>query len=99
MVTGAKVRSSSQRHPYPAQTLTLDLPAHQVSEAGGTVQAECRMSLGQHSLSAYRTLRVRALQESYVNTPFHSHSHACVGATGVSFFHLVLLTITTIIIL
>lgn len=115
------VSSSTQRHPYPAQTLTLDLPAHQVShthtqnhhiyihhglclnetnsrhrvsewcvivvlqvaEGGGTMQAECRMSLGQHSLSTYRTLRVRARQESYVRS-LHSHGQSYTNSQSLT---------------
>ena len=43
----------------------------QVAAAGGTVQAECRLSLGPHSISTFKTLRVRVRMVSYVG-PFQS---------------------------
>ncbi|XP_042225325.1 uncharacterized protein LOC121868604 [Homarus americanus] len=51
--------------------LSLHVPGEQIAAAGGTLQAECRLTLGPHTLSAYKTLRVRVRMISYVGT-YHS---------------------------
>ncbi|XP_045128427.1 uncharacterized protein LOC123514552 [Portunus trituberculatus] len=51
--------------------LSLRVPGQEVAAAGGTVQAECRLSLGPHSISTFKTLRVRVRMVSYVG-PYQS---------------------------
>ncbi|XP_071536973.1 uncharacterized protein [Panulirus ornatus] len=51
--------------------LSLHVPGEQIAEAGGSLQAECRLTLGPHTLSAYKTLRVRVRMISYVGN-YHS---------------------------
>ncbi|XP_045128537.1 uncharacterized protein LOC123514616 isoform X2 [Portunus trituberculatus] len=60
---------SSQEQGY--YGLSLHVPGEQVAEAGGSLEAECRLTLGEHSLSAYKTLRVRVRMISYVDN-YHS---------------------------
>ncbi|XP_069169598.1 uncharacterized protein [Procambarus clarkii] len=51
--------------------LSLHVPGQQVASAGGSVEAECRLSLGPHHTSTFKTLRVRVRMISYVDN-YHS---------------------------
>ncbi|XP_037783728.1 uncharacterized protein LOC119579954 [Penaeus monodon] len=46
--------------------LALHVPGEQVARAGGSLQAECRLTLGPHEHSTFKTLRVRIRMISYV---------------------------------
>ncbi|XP_042204645.1 uncharacterized protein LOC121854213 [Homarus americanus] len=56
--------------------LSLHLPGQQVVAAGGSMKAECRLTLGSRTLNAYKTLRVRVRMISYVGT-YHSSATQC----------------------
>ncbi|XP_069980744.1 uncharacterized protein [Penaeus vannamei] len=47
--------------------LSLHVPGEEIAAAGGSMQAECRLTLGPHTLSTYKTLRVRVRMISYVD--------------------------------
>ncbi|XP_064082481.1 uncharacterized protein LOC135198639 isoform X1 [Macrobrachium nipponense] len=57
--------------------LSLHVPGEQILAAGGSLQAECRLTLGPHTLSTYKTLRVRVRMISYVE---NYHSSGAGGA-------------------
>ncbi|KAK8732055.1 hypothetical protein OTU49_007163 [Cherax quadricarinatus] len=56
---------------YGPYGLSLHVPGQQVASAGGSVKAECRLSMGSHHYSSYKTLRVRMRMISYVDN-YHS---------------------------
>ncbi|XP_042232525.1 uncharacterized protein LOC121873221 [Homarus americanus] len=47
--------------------LSLRLPGHQVEAAGGSMVAECRLTLGPHQLATNVTIKVRLRMVSYVD--------------------------------
>ncbi|XP_069949587.1 uncharacterized protein [Cherax quadricarinatus] len=51
--------------------LSLHVPGEEIASAGGSLRAECRLTLGTHTLSTYKTLRVRVRMISYVSN-YHS---------------------------
>ncbi|XP_042218308.1 uncharacterized protein LOC121863624 [Homarus americanus] len=53
---------------YKTKGLLLHISGQQVAAAGGTLKAECRMTLGTFTLSSFKTLRVRVRLISYVGT-------------------------------
>ncbi|XP_063586419.1 uncharacterized protein LOC134763812 isoform X1 [Penaeus indicus] len=64
--------------------LSLHVPGEQIVEAGGNLKAECRLTLGPHQLSAYKTLRVRMRMISYVDNYHASGSqNMAPGAPAV----------------
>ncbi|XP_050690722.1 uncharacterized protein LOC126982591 [Eriocheir sinensis] len=69
---------SSQEQGY--YGLSLHVPGEQVASAGGSLDAECRLTLGEHRLSAFKTLRVRVRMISYVDN-YHSKGSKVTGAT------------------
>ncbi|KAK8406339.1 hypothetical protein O3P69_007202 [Scylla paramamosain] len=74
------------RQPFSGEhkpSLQWFLEGSKVAEAGGSLEAECRLTLGEHSLSAYKTLRVRVRMISYVDN-YHSAGIMCVYVGGVS---------------
>ncbi|XP_068212979.1 uncharacterized protein [Palaemon carinicauda] len=73
--------------------LSLHVPGEQVAEAGGSLQAECRLSLGTYQLSAYKTLRVRIRMISYVD---NYHSSGLKKTAGV--YHIYLLATSIIVV-
>ncbi|XP_069960628.1 uncharacterized protein [Cherax quadricarinatus] len=68
--------SSTLRHG--ASGLSLHVPGEQIASAGGSLQAECRLTLGPHQLSAFKTLRVRVRMISYVDN-YHSSGADVTG--------------------
>lgn len=68
--------SSSLRHGVFG--LSLHVPGEQIASAGGSLQAECRLTLGPHQLSAFKTLRVRVRMISYVDN-YHSSGSEVTG--------------------
>ncbi|KAK8406562.1 hypothetical protein O3P69_007287 [Scylla paramamosain] len=72
------VRPLPARRPQHAPGLALHLPATQVVAAGGSVRAECRISLGPHarSHSAFTTLMV--------TDALHIGPHSYLSAAGLS---------------
>ncbi|XP_042234470.1 uncharacterized protein LOC121874401 [Homarus americanus] len=59
--------------------LSLHVPGEQIALAGGSLRAECRLTLGPHTLSAYQTLRIRVRKISYVDN-YHSSGSEKVTA-------------------
>ncbi|XP_069980747.1 uncharacterized protein [Penaeus vannamei] len=64
--------------------LSLHVPGEQIASAGGSLQAECRLTLGPHTLSARKTLRVRMRMISYVDN-YHSTGSKRMGGSGFVF--------------
>ncbi|XP_071551003.1 uncharacterized protein [Panulirus ornatus] len=57
--------------------LSLHVPGEQVAAAGGSVRAECRLTLGPHQLTASTTITVRSRIVSYID-----NYHASGGSWG-----------------
>ncbi|XP_069949614.1 uncharacterized protein [Cherax quadricarinatus] len=56
---------------YGTSSLLLTIPGEKIASAGGSLRAECRLTLGTHTLSTHKTLRVRVRMISYVSN-YHS---------------------------
>nr|XP_045598187.1 uncharacterized protein LOC123758046 [Procambarus clarkii] len=83
--------TSALRHG--ASGLSLHVPGEQIAAAGGSLQAECRLTLGPHQLSAFKTLRVRVRMISYVDNYQSSGSWKMADSVVT----VVLVTVTTLL--
>lgn len=62
--------------------LSLHVPGEQVSSAGGSVRAECRLTLGPHQLATNTTIRVRDRRISYLENYHASGSRKAPASSG-----------------
>ncbi|XP_071519388.1 uncharacterized protein [Panulirus ornatus] len=76
---------------YPG--LSLHVPGEQIASAGGSLRAECRLTLGPHQRSTFKILRVRVRMISYVD---NYHSSGSEKVTGIVYIY-ALLTLTTLL--